>query len=107
MYRELSDCPRGNEHTLTIWATYTVANGLTVEVSDSTQWPCDDFEYTYHVPPEHIGRLRAALGAVGGDDLLELLAQHYEDGTMPTFGLDGWLKAHGIECSATETRHPK
>ena len=30
---------------------------------------------------EHIGRLRAALGAIDDDDLVELLAQRYQDGT--------------------------
>ena len=49
----------------------------TVKGLESTQWPCDDLEYTYPVAPEHIGRLRAALGAIDDDDLVELLAQRY------------------------------
>lgn len=98
---DLSDCPNGNEHRLRVWATYTAADGLTVEGSDSTEWPCDDLEYTYHVAPEHIGHLRAALGPVDDDDLLELLKQR-----MPTLGVDGWLKKHGVQYTGSETRHP-
>jgi hypothetical protein len=103
---EPSDCPSGNQHRLTIGAIYTTADGLTVKSWDSTDWPCHDTEYTYHVAPEHIGHLRAALGAVGGDDLVELLAQHYEDGTVPTLSLDSWLTEHGVTCSASEKWHP-
>lgn len=101
---DLSDCPNGNEHRLIVWATYTAADGLTVEGSDSTQWPCDDLEYTYHVAPEHVGYLRAALGAVDDDDdddLLELL-----EGTMPALGVGGWLKKYGVEYTGSEKRHP-
>lgn len=98
---DLSDCPNGNEHRLSVWATYTAADGLTVEGSDSTEWPCDDLEYTYQVAPEHIGHLRAALGAVDDDDLLELLKQR-----MPTLRVDGWLKKHGVQYTGSETRHP-
>ena len=108
IYRgELPDCPNGNDHRLTIWASYTAAHGLTVKGLESTQWPCDDLEYTYHVAPEHIGRLRAALGAIDDDDLVELLAQRYQDGTIiPSPWLDAWLKARGVAYSATEKRHP-
>jgi hypothetical protein len=107
MYRgELPDDPYGHEHTVTIWATYTAADGLTVEGSDSTQWPGDDLELTYHVAPEHVVHLRTALGAVADDDLLELLAQRYGDGTMPTPYLDSWLTKHRVAHSASETRHP-
>lgn len=87
-------------------AFYTAAHGLTVKGLESTQWPCDDLEYTYHVAPEHIGRLRAALGAID-DDLVQLLAQRYQDGTIiPSPWLDAWLKAHGVAYSAEEKRHP-
>jgi hypothetical protein len=97
---DLSDCPNGNEHRLTVWATYAAADGLTVRGSDSTSWPCDDLEYTYHVAPEHIGRLRAALGAVGDENLLELLGQ------LPVLSLDSWLTKHGVRYSGSEKRHP-
>jgi hypothetical protein len=106
LHEDISDCPNGNEHRLTIWATYTPAEGLTVEGSESAQWPCEDLNYTYHVAPDHIGRLRVALGAVGDDDLLGLLAHCYEDGNMPTLSLDSWLKKHGVEYTGSETRHP-
>jgi hypothetical protein len=107
VYRgDLPGDPYGHEHTLRIWATYGAADGLTVEGSDSTQWPVDDLVYKYHVAPEHIGDLRTALGAVGDEDLLELLAQRYEDGTMPTPYLSEWLTEHGVAYSASRTLYP-
>lgn len=108
LYRgEPEDCPNGNEHRVSIFVSYTAANGLTVRGLESASWPCDDLECTYCVAPEHIGALRMALGAGGDDDLVELLAQRYEDGTIspgPYFG--AWLKHHGVQYSASETWHP-
>ncbi|CNI50019.1 Uncharacterised protein [Mycobacterium tuberculosis] len=100
LYEDVSDCPNGNQHRLTVWATYTAADGLTVSGSDHTEWPCDDLEYTYRVEPEAIGALRAALGASGGSDLLERLGQ------LPVLSLDTWLSDHGVTYSASEERHP-
>lgn len=107
VYRgQLPDCPNGNKHTINILATYTAADGLTVKASESTTWPCDDIDSTYHVAPDQTDRLRATLGAVGGYDLLELIAQKYTDGTIPVLSLDSWLTDHGVTYSASERRHP-
>jgi hypothetical protein len=108
VYRgEPENCPNGNEHRVTIFASYTAANGLTVRASEFASWPCDDLECTYSVAPAHIGGLRTALGASDDDDLVELLAQRYADGTIsPGPYLGAWLKHRGVEYSASETWHP-
>ncbi|OBI24089.1 hypothetical protein [Mycobacterium sp. E2497] len=103
---EPDDCPNGNEHRLTSWASYTAADGFTLKVLDSAQWQCDDLEYTYHVAPENIGPLCAALGAEGGDDLLAIVARRYKDETMPTLAFGSWLKEHGVTYSASAESHP-
>lgn len=97
---DVSDCPSGNEHRLRVWATYAAADGLTIEGSESTEWPCNDLEYTYHVTPEHIGHLRAALGAADDDDLVERLGQ------LPFLSLDTWLRSHGVTYTGSEEQHP-
>lgn len=97
---DVSDCPNGNSHRLRVWATYAAADGLTVEGSDSTEWPCNDLKYTYHVAPEHLGHLRAALGAVDDDDLVERLGQ------LPVLSLDTWLRGHGVTYTGSEEQHP-
>jgi uncharacterized protein YegP (UPF0339 family) len=105
LYEDVSDCPNGNEHRLRIWAMYDAADGLAVEGSDSTQWPCDDLTYTYHAAPHGIAQLRTALG--GGDgDLVVLLAQHYQDGTLPALSLESWFKQHAVPYTGSEARHP-
>lgn len=101
LYQNLSDCPSGNEHRLTVWGTYTSADGLTIEGSDSTDWPCTDLTYAYHVAPEHITQLRSALGAADNDDLLELVKHR-----MPPLGVDDWLDNHGVTYTGSETQHP-
>jgi hypothetical protein len=88
----------GHEHDLTVSASYSVADGLTVKRSDSTQWPMDDLEDLWQVAPEHIGDLREALGEVGNEDLLDLLAQRYAEGNMSTH-LSGWFDTHGVKYS--------
>jgi len=105
-YGEPSDCPNGGTHQVRVWAAYTAADGLTVHVVDAADWPCPDIEYTYHVAPQHIARLRAALGAAGDEDVVSLLGQRYEQKRMPTLGLDSWLAQHGVTYSAAEERHP-
>lgn len=106
VYRsQLPDCPSGNRHTVTVWATWT-ADGLTVQASESTSWPCDDIDYTCHVASEHIGKLRLVLGAVSDDDLIEQITRNYQDGTIPVLSLDTWLTRHGLPNSTFETRHP-
>jgi hypothetical protein len=90
--------PYGHEHDLTVSASYSVADGLTINRSDSTQYPMDDLEDLWQIAPEHVDHLREALGAVGHEDVLDLLAQRYAEGSMPTH-LSGWLDGHGVTYS--------
>jgi hypothetical protein len=103
---EPEECPNGNQHRLTSWASYTAADGFTLKVLDSAEWPCDDLDYTYHVTPENIGPLCAALGAESSENLLATVARRYKEGTMPTLSAGSWLKEHGVTYSASEEQHP-
>jgi len=101
LHQDVSDCPSGNEHKLTVWATYKPTDGLTIDGSDSTDWPCTDLTYTYHVAPEHIARLRSVLGAADNNELFERLKHH-----MPPLGVDNWLDKQGVPYTGSETQHP-
>jgi hypothetical protein len=97
--------PYGHEHDLTVSASYSVADGLTINRSDSTQYPMDDLEDLWQVAPEHVDHLREALGAVGDEDVLDLLAQRYAEGSMPTHP-SGWLDTHGVKYSRVSRSIP-
>jgi len=39
----------GCDRTVTVWATFTFADGLTIEGSDCVQWPLRDWDWTVRV----------------------------------------------------------
>jgi hypothetical protein len=101
---DLGGDPFGHDHSLSISAWHSVAEGLTVRNLDDSQWPADDMVTTYEVGPERIDGLRTALGAGETDDLLDLLARGYQEGSLPT-DLGSWLGRHGVEYISTTTFH--
>jgi hypothetical protein len=84
---------------LTIFAV-SGPGGFTLQGIDSIEWPESDQHWNVEITPEHVPRLREALGTsedANHDELLELVAARFEDGTIPVSNLRDWFNAKGIE----------
>ena len=56
----------------------------------------DGYEYSITVEPDQFDRLRAALGAEPGSDVVELVCAHADE--IMARGERSWLQDRGIEC---------
>jgi hypothetical protein len=84
---------------LTIYAE-SGPDGFTLTGIDSVEWPDRDMHWTIEITPEHAPRLREALFTTedaSHDELLELVAARFEDGTISVRNSRDWFNANGIE----------
>jgi hypothetical protein len=84
-----------DDHSLSVYAHYSDTEGFTLTRFDDTEWPLEDYWSRTRVAPDQIAKLRAALGAAPGQDLVQVVAQRYDDKTFPEqFGT--WLEEYGV-----------
>ena len=79
--------------TATVWVGYSDAGELLFDGRDSEY--LDGYEYRITVAPDQFAKLRAALGAEPGADVVDLVCAHVEE--IIGRGERSWLDDHGIE----------
>ena len=80
--------------TCTVWVGYADGGELVFNGDDRVY--LDGYEYSITVEPDQFDRLRAALGAEPGADVVDLLCAHADE--IMARGERSWLADRGIEC---------